>query len=60
MQKSKTTRKLNVQELKSVNGGKKKNMTRCLVGTAGSALVGSAGGPIGYWGGGAVGMATFC
>lgn len=51
------TRKLNLEELKSVNGG---GMAKCLIGTAGSAMVGAAGGPIGFWGGGLVGMATFC
>lgn len=59
MKSNNTKRKLNVQELKSVNGGKK-STAKCLLGTGGSALVGAAGGPIGYWGGGAVGMATFC
>ena len=31
-----------------------------MAGTIGSALVGSAGGPVGYWGGALVGYATFC
>ncbi|MCA2500424.1 Blp family class II bacteriocin [Staphylococcus xylosus] len=59
MEKNNTKRKLNTQELKSVNGGKKSTV-KCLLGTGGSAAVGSAGGPIGFWGGGALGMATFC
>lgn len=59
MENNNTKRKLNVQELKSVNGGKK-STTKCLVGTAGSALVGSSAGPAGFWGGGLAGMASFC
>lgn len=58
MENSNTKRKLNVQELKAVNGGK--STAKCLIGTGGSALLGSPAGPAGFWGGGAVGMATFC
>lgn len=40
---------------------KKPDLAKCLIGGGGSALLGFAsGGPIGYWGGAAVGYATFC
>ena len=41
----------------NVEGG---GWVKCYAGTIGSALVGSAGGPVGYWGGALVGYATFC
>lgn len=40
---------------------KNPDLAKCLIGGGGSALLGFAsGGPIGYWGGAAVGYATFC
>ena len=49
---------LNLEALETVEGGV--NWVKCYVGTIGSALLGSAGGPVGYWGGAMVGYATFC
>lgn len=44
-----------------ISGGKKKDWVKCYVGAIGSAVGGfAAGGPLGYWGGAAVGYATFC
>lgn len=50
---------LNINEMANVIGGKK-SWVKCYAGTIGSALLGSAGGPAGYWGGALVGYATFC
>ncbi|KXT75207.1 bacteriocin class II family protein [Streptococcus sp. DD12] len=49
---------LDIETLSHVEGGV--NWAACYAGTIGSALVGSAGGPVGYWGGALVGYATFC
>ena len=48
---------LDLEALTYVEGG---GWVKCYAGTIGSALVGSAGGPVGYWGGALVGYATFC
>ena len=48
---------LDLEALVNVEGGE---WVKCYAGTIGSALVGSAGGPVGYWGGALVGYATFC
>ena len=48
---------LDLETLANVEGGE---WVKCYAGTIGSALVGSAGGPVGYWGGALVGYATFC
>ena len=48
---------LDLEALANVEGG---GWVKCYAGTIGSALVGSAGGPVGYWGGALVGYATFC
>ena len=49
---------LTESEMLEIIGGK--NWVKCYAGTVGSALVGSAGGPVGYVGGALVGYATFC
>ena len=48
---------LDLESLANVEGG---GWVKCYAGTIGSALVGSAGGPVGYRGGALVGYATFC
>jgi len=48
---------LDLEALANIEGG---GWVKCYAGTIGSALVGSAGGPVGYWGGALVGYATFC
>ena len=49
---------MNTEEMANIMGGK--NWVKCYAGTIGSALLGSAGGPVGFWGGAMVGYATFC
>lgn len=52
---------LDESQLMCISGGKKKDWVKCYVGAIGSAVGGfAAGGPLGYWGGAAVGYATFC
>ena len=48
---------LDRETLANVEGG---GWVKWYAGTIGSALVGAAGGPVGYWGGALVGYATFC
>lgn len=55
-----TYQELTLNEMMIVVGGKKKNMAKCYAGTFGHALVGSVGGPIGYWGGALIGYAKYC
>lgn len=50
---------LSFEELEMVEGGV--NWVKCYAGTLGSAVLGfGTMGPLGYWGGAAVGYATFC
>lgn len=53
-------KKLSINDLELVEGGKKSTL-KCYTGTLGSAVLGfGAMGPLGYWAGAGVGYATFC
>ena len=53
-------KKLEISQMENLQGGAKMGW-KCIVGSAGSAILGGiAGGPLGYWGGALVGAATFC
>jgi len=60
-QASSTSQETSTQVLTTQQEQKIPKRAMCLIGGGGSALLGFASaGPLGYWGGAAVGFATFC